>query len=76
LGLSLKKNINKKYSELSEIRDELQLEIEAEENQAETQFSNYQLPGGENYREAFVTVPNSPVKISLKRKRGRNSKKF
>jgi hypothetical protein len=23
----------------------------------ETQFSTYQLPGGENYREAFVTVP-------------------
>jgi Holliday junction resolvasome RuvABC DNA-binding subunit len=28
-----------------------------------TEFSGYQLPGGENYREAFVTVPNSPVKI-------------
>jgi hypothetical protein len=62
-GSISEKEYKQKYSELSEIRDELQLEIEAEENQAETQFSNYQLPGGENYREAFVTVPNSPVKI-------------
>jgi hypothetical protein len=30
-----------------------------------TEFSGYQLPGGENYREAFVTVPGQFVKYDL-----------
>jgi len=41
------------------------LGIQAQEPIAPTKFGQYQLPGGENYRELLLTLPNKPMDAGM-----------
>ncbi|HHS84303.1 MAG TPA: hypothetical protein ENK38_05160 [Gammaproteobacteria bacterium] len=46
------------------LADQYRLE---EPGETETKFSDYQLPGGKNYRELLLTLPVKPANITIKR---------
>lgn len=47
-----------------EIEDRIRMEAQADmEQDDETQYSRYQLPGGENYRELLLTLPDAEERV-------------
>ena len=49
------------FDRLTRVYEDQQLGSNANDTGNETKFANYQLPGGENYREVLLTVPRTEV---------------
>jgi hypothetical protein len=57
------------FSELSELQQKTVKGME--EGHAETKFSQYVLPGGENYREVLFTLPDKDVALTAEKQRAK-----